>query len=337
MRARAARQIVLLLACLAIAPAAAVGADRLDGLNVIMTPGEPFGSDAARRSLADLRRIGAGAIAVVPFLWQSGPASPDIVRGDDMPDAVLRAAIRDAHALHLLVVVKPHVWVPGSWAGAVAMANEADWQRWFTSYQRELVRIARIAAEEKAEALAIGTELTLTTQRGAWRDLIAAVRKDYSGMLFYAAHNTDEAEMVPFWRSLDAVGVTLYPPLGTDDDHAGRQSTMRNVAERLDALAANTGKPIVAAEIGLRSAKGAAERPWESAEERTSTPDPSLQAEVLGDWLQALDRPSVRGVMIWRWFTDPEAGGASDTDFTVQGKAAAQVLACAWSHTCGDH
>jgi len=33
--------------------------------------------------------------------------SPDIVRGDDMPDAVLRAAIRDARALGFAVMVKP--------------------------------------------------------------------------------------------------------------------------------------------------------------------------------------------------------------------------------------
>ena len=44
-----------------------------------------------------------------------------------MTDAELRAAIRDAHALGLAVFVKPHVWVPDNWAGAVAMGSEADW------------------------------------------------------------------------------------------------------------------------------------------------------------------------------------------------------------------
>ena len=76
-----------------------------------------------------------------------------------MTDDELRAAIRDAHALGLAVLVKPHVWVPRSWAGAVAMNSEHDWQQWFANYRRELTRIARIAEEEKAEALAIGTEL----------------------------------------------------------------------------------------------------------------------------------------------------------------------------------
>ena len=80
-----------------------------------------------------------------------------------MNDDELRAAIREAHALGLAVLVKPHVWVPQSWAGAIVMHSEADWQQWFANYQRELTHIAQVAEEEKADALAIGTELSQTT------------------------------------------------------------------------------------------------------------------------------------------------------------------------------
>jgi hypothetical protein len=38
--------------------------------------------------------------------------------------------------------------------------------------------------------------------------------------------------------------------------------------------------------------------------------------------------------MIWRWFTDPAAGGPDDTDFTVQGKPAEAVLSCVWNGIC---
>jgi hypothetical protein len=308
--------------------------DRLDGFNVIATPGHPFGSAAAKTSLVEARRLGAKAIAVVPFLWQSSPASPDIQRGTDMTDAELRTAIRDAHALGFTVLVKPHVWVPDSWAGAVAMKSDGDWREWFANYRRELQRIAQIAKDERAEAFAIGTELALTSQRPEWNDLIDAAREAYSGRLLYVAHNVEEADAVPFWQQLDTIGVTLYPPLGTDDDRDGRLQTMRAAAEQLDALAMRTGKSIVVGEIGLRSAVGAAARPWESAEERAAPPEPSLQAAVLADWLTVLDRPAIRGVLIWRWFTDPGAGGLTDTDFTVQGKPAEHVLLCAWTRRC---
>ena len=307
---------------------------RLDGFNVIATQADPFGSPAADLALAQAKRLGASAVAVIPFFWQPGPASPDLVRGADMSDDALRAAIRQAHALGLAVVVKPHVWVPQSWAGAVAMTSEADWQQWFARYQREIVRIAQIAEAEKAEALAIGTELAQTSRHPQWNDIIVKVRAAFSGRLLYVAHNLDEAETVPFWDRLDAIGVSLYPPLGGDTDGDYRRTAMRTIADRLDMLSLIDHKPVVVAEIGLRSAAGATAKPWESAEERTAAADPQLQADVLTDWLSTLNRPTVEGVLIWRWFTDPNAGGLSDTDFTVQGKPAEQVLQCAWTRSC---
>jgi len=307
---------------------------RLDGFNVIAPPGHPFGSPSAHLALADAKHLGATAVAIVPFLWQSGTSSPELVRGDDMDNAELRAAIRDAHELGLAVLVKPHIWVPQSWAGAVAMRSDQDWDQWFANYQRELVRIARIADEEKAEALAIGTELSQSTLRPQWNDVIGQARGAFSGRLLYIAHNIEEAETVPFWDRLDAIGVSLYPSLGADRDRDERRNIMRAIADRLDTLAAKSEKTIVVGEIGLRSAEGAAAKPWESAEERVTAPDPQLQADVLADWLAALDRPAISGVLIWRWFTDPAAGGMTDTDFTVQGKPAEGVLLCAWTQSC---
>jgi hypothetical protein len=307
---------------------------RLGGFNVIASPDHPFGSAAAKLALANVKRLGANAIAVVPFLWQANPGSPDLVRGQDVTDPELRAAIRDAHALGLAVMVKPHVWVPQSWAGAVSMDSDADWRQWFANYRDQLDRIARLAQDEHADALALGTELAKTSQRPEWEQLISSVRSIYSGRLLYVAHNTDEAESVPFWHSLDAVGVSLYPPLGADDDSVDRRAKMAAVADGLDALSARTGKSVIVAEIGLRSARGAAAKPWESTEERVSAPDPRLQAEVLGDWLTVLNRPSIGGALIWCWFTDPNSGGMKDTDFTVQGKPAEQTLQCAWTGAC---
>jgi hypothetical protein len=326
--------IMLCVLARSCASAEAVPAPRLDGFNVIEAAGHPFGSASAKVALANAKHLGASAIAIIPFLWQSNPASPRVRRGDDMTDIELRVAIRDAHALGLAAIVTPHVWIPESWAGAIAMDSESAWQDWFANYRRALDPIARIAEEEKAEAVVIGTELAQTTQQPQWNALMAATRRIYSGHLLYVAHNIEEAEAVPFWAELDAVGVTLYPPLGADGDRDGRRSAMRAVAARLDAVAAKTGKTILVAEIGLRSAVGAAAKPWESAEERASAADPALQAQVLADWLAILDRPSIQGVVIWRWFTDPDAGGLSDTDFTVQGKPAERVLKCAWTRKC---
>jgi hypothetical protein len=325
----------LLAALLLFATAGAGLREDFRGFNIVATPGYPFGGASARRALDGAKRLGATAVAIIPFLWQPSPSSSDIVRGTDLPDEALRTAIRQARAFGLLVIVKPHVWVPESWAGAIAPDSEEGWHAWFAGYRRAIDPIARIAAEENADALAIGTELTKTAGRGEWTDVIARARAVFPGTLLYVAHNADEAEAVSFWNLLDAIGVTLYPPLGAERDRAGRLAAMRAAADRLDAVAARTHKPVVVAEIGLRSAQGATAMPWESAEERDAPADGLLQAEVLADWLTILDRPAVRGVLIWRWFTDPDAGGVADTDFTVQGKPAEAVLRCAWTKVCG--
>jgi len=312
-----------------------IAAERLDGFNVVVAADHPFGSAPADVALKRIRRIGATAVAIVPFLWQPDPSSPNIVRGADMADDELRAAIRQARMAGLAVIVKPHVWVPGSWAGAVAPASESDWKTWFAGYRRSIEQVGRIAAQEHADVFAIGTEIAKTTHRPEWFEMIAAARAVFAGTLTYFAHNAEEAERIPFWDRLDVIGVTLYPPLGPDLDRTGRLARMREVADSLDVLAAATGKSVLVGEVGLRSALGAAAKPWESAEERESAPDPLLQAEVLGDWISVLDRPAIRGVLIWRWFTDPDAGGPADTDFTVQGKPAEGVLLCAWTLHCG--
>jgi hypothetical protein len=327
----------LIVACLtfSLVSSSASAEFRIDGFNVIVSPRHPFGSASARESLALAKRAGATTIAIVPFLWQLTPESTSIVRGSDMGDDELRQAIRDARKLGLTVVIKPHVWVDGSWAGAVGAGSEANWRVWFANYGTEITRLARVAAEERADIFCVGTELAKTIGRPEWESVINAVRAAFSGMLTYAAHNIEEAEVVPFWDRLDVISVTLYPPLGADDQRSFRLAVMRSTAERLDALAVRTSKHIIVGEIGIRSARGAAAKPWESAEEREAMPDVRLQAEVLADWMKVLDRPSIRGVLVWRWFTDPGAGGASDTDFSVQGKPAEAVLRCAWTRRCG--
>jgi hypothetical protein len=323
------------LAATLLATSSAHGGQRFDGLNVIAVPEHPYGSASAKRALGAVKRLGASTVAIVPFLWQATPSDPAIGRGKDMPDTELRNAIRDARALGLRILVKPHVWVPESWAGAIALASEDEWRTWFSGYRAALMSIASIAAEEDAHALAVGTELAKASHRPEWFELIESVRAAFPGTLLYVAHNAEEAERIPFWPLLDLVGVSLYPPLGADRDHNNRLTAMRSTAKRLDQIAARTDKRILVAEIGLRSAEGATIKPWESAEERQANADPWLQAEVLADWLSVLRRPSVRGVMIWRWFTNPTAGGPADTDFTVQGKPAEGVLMCVWLMACG--
>lgn len=312
---------------------ASVAMLRFCGVNFIETPQALLGSERAARSLRRLSEIGANCVALVPFLWQSRPDDCDVVWGSAVPPERLAMGIRQAKAAGLHVMLKPHIWIPGHWAGQVAMKSESEWQRWMTSYQSHMVMLAHLAAEHEVDALFIGTELRLTSQRGEWRDIIAAVRNQYHGIVSYVAHGPEEAEKIEFWDQLDAVAASLYPSLGNAHDRRSWEAAMTDTATRLQGVARNSGKPCWIGEMGIRSAKGATSKPWESPEERRAMADPALQAAVIDAWLDVAQRMGIETALVWRWFSDPDGGGATDTDFTVQNKPAEAVLQRRWVKT----
>lgn len=333
--ARALLAAALMASLLAAPPSARAAGDGAPwrGANLIATPDAPLGGPRAGRSLARLRELGADAVALVPFLWQPAPGDPRIVNGSAVPLAELRAGIRQARALGFRVLVKPHVWVPGTWAGAVSVTGPDDVAEWFARYGLVLEALARIAAEEGAEAFAVGTELVGMSRRPEWRSLIARIRAAYGGTLTYVAHWDEEFARIGFWDLLDVASVSLYPPLGPDGDPDALRAAVEGRAALL-ASQAPAGRRVWVAELGLRSAAGAQEKPWESAEERDAEPDEAVQATVLALWRGALRSAGIEDVLVWRWFTDPEGGGPGDTDFTVQGKRAEAVVGCWFSGSC---
>ena len=291
----------------------------------------PFGGPDARLSLRRAAAAGADAVAIVPFLWQASSASPDVSLGSDMSPEQLKAGIQQARELGLRVLVKPHLWVQGGQPGQILLPNAEAWRRWFTSYTAALLQLARVAQEAGAEAFSIGSGLSRSLARAEWRGVIGPVRSAFRGKLIQVVDSTEMADQVQHWDQLDAIGLKLYPALGRDDGPEEWAPVLRREAERIDRLAARWRRHVWVAEVGLRSAAGAAARPWEAVEDRRTQPDPRVQAEVLARWLRALERPSVEAVLIWRWFTDPLRGGAQDSDFTVQNKLAEGVMLGAWA------
>ena len=244
-------------------------------------------------------------------------------------------AIRDAHALGLKVMVKPHVWVQGSWAGTVEPPSPDGWRTWFERYRAALLPIARIAAEESAEALSIGTELEKTTQRPGMAGHHRRGAAGVSGLLTYAAHNVEEAEAVPFWDELDAIGVTLYPPLGDDRDRTGavrdaRTAATARCAGRTRGQAGDRRRD--RASLGAR--RGA--KPWESAEERAAEPDPRSRPRCspIGSMCSTVRRS--QGVLVWRWFTDPARGRAGATPTSPCRASRRSGCLCERAKRCAD-
>lgn len=321
----------LILSQLVPAPAGADGQPvEAAGFVFEQTDAVPYDAAAARRSLARMAEMGADTVAFVPFVWQAEPAATDPVPGSAVKARQLRAGIRAAEDLGLRTVVKPHIWISGSWAGAVAPQDGDGWPEWFEAYAGAIEHYARIADSAGADVFFVGTELRHSLDhRAEWRRVIARVEAAFRGRLGYAAHGLDDFRRVPFWDALDIAGVTLYPPLD-----GGLRRRVKDTTDRLARAAHGMERPVWVAELGIRSAEGSLPRPWESPGERQAKPDPWLQARVLGTWLAELCETPVSTVLVYRWFTDPGAGGLRDTDFTPQNKPAEGVLHCAWSGHC---
>jgi hypothetical protein len=287
-------------------------------------------------ALAPLLPIGVDWISQTPFGWVPALDAPEVRRASDHgyywgeSDAGLARTAAAARALGIRTLLKPHLWSRQGWVGAIRMRSEADWARWFASYEAFIAHYAAFAEREALPAFAVGTELGGTTDREAqWRRVIGRVRGLYRGKLTYCA-NWNEAERVPFWDALDFVGVQAYYPLAGEGRPrlAEIREAWTPIAGRLAALARRTRRPIVFTEVGYRSLAGNLREPW-----RTGTdgdPDAALQRDAYRAMFESLwHRPWFAGSFVWKWHPDLGAGrpaGRRERDFTPQGKPALEVI-----------
>jgi hypothetical protein len=296
-----------------------------------------YGSSSSAASMAHLKSLGAGWIALSPYAFMRDPGRPEVFfqHSETQPagtenDWAVLADIERAHQLGLKVMLKPQVWLSGShWTGDVEMKDEAGWRGFFSAYREFLTHYALLAAAGDADMLVIGVELQATTSRreADWRALIATARSVYDGPLTYAANWGGEFENLPFWDALDYAGLDCYYPLSADlsasDEEIARGA--REAAGRAEAVARRTGRPIILTEVGFPAVAAAWTAPHD--EETGRAFDPAAQARGYRAILAAFwDRPWLAGLYWWKWPTTPPGLG-SDPSFSPRGRPAEQVLA----------
>ncbi len=304
------------------------------GANFMTLQSAPWDSPAARDSLAQLQDIGATWVALVPFVRQARSTACTLTAPDTAELNALRTLIQTAHQLGLGVVLKPQILIDDSWAGAVAMPDEAAWACWFQTYGRALSAYARIAEEEGVDLLVAGTELKRTEARPEWPPLLRRIARLYNGPISYVFHQPEDAPGFTGLAELDSVGYSLYPPIGNDIDQLA--SRIEGHVRELRQKSRRIGKPVWIAELGMPSRHGAGDAPWlwGPAVPQPALPDPDFQAQALEAWLSALAGDWHQGVMLWGWVSEPHAGGMHDTSYTPQNKPAMQRLACLWRGRC---
>jgi hypothetical protein len=303
-----------------------------------------YDPEAARALFRRLEAAGASAVALSAFAWQDDLAATTLRPwdGDPRARAELAAAVRDAHAAGLAVLLKPHVEigrqgrrVPGAWRGHVRFESATEARSWFASYRSFVVDLARLAAQTRVEVLAIGLELAGLSRDwpDEWARLVREVRAEYSGRLTYCANWWGELGELELWARLDLIGIQAFAPLSASPSataaelRRGARETVaswRKEAERW-------GKPVIVSEFGFKSSPAPWVEPWEWG---TGPARPMAQVRayraLLGE-MAAQREGWLAGSFAWLFEASGAADPEADGGFSPDGKPAMSLLVTWWA------
>jgi hypothetical protein len=274
--------------------------------------GRIWGSDLMVDAMRDLKGLGVNWITIHPYAAIRGDGT---VGGGGMgrmyrSPSWLTRPIEEAHRLGLKIMIKPHIayWgSPFSWRGEISFQTDAQWRRFFETYEGWITFVARLTRD--ADAFVVGTELDRTVHREEeWRRIIHAVRRNTTAPLTYSA-GWDRFEQVSFWDALDAIGVQAYFPLVEHE----RLPTQRELdgawAElvgRLERYGAAHGRDVIFGELGYNHSSLAAVRPWDYAQGGEHAGE--IQRRCLVAALKAIEASdAIAGAFLWKWFPGGES------------------------------
>ncbi|MDX1909873.1 MAG: hypothetical protein SFV22_00220 [Saprospiraceae bacterium] len=306
--------------------------EKMHGLSFVAPP-ERF----PQNPMPAVEAVGATWIAVIPYAF-TRKGVPNVRFHEqggqwwgESPDGV-RETIRLAHEKGIKVMVKPQVYIPGGWTGALDFETTEDWEKWEAAYERYLLRFAALADSSGAGILCIGTEFNQAIQERPqfWSNLINKVKKVYRGKLTYSA-NWDDWERVPFWKELDYIGLGGYFPLVNDvtPQVDSLKAAWKPIHARLRAFSEAQDRPVLFTEFGYLSVDGCGWRNWEleqGVEER------NINQQAQANCFEALfatfqHEPWWKGGFLWKWFPNMRGHeGYPERDYTPQGKLGEKVL-----------
>ena len=294
---------------------------------------EGYLSERSDTSIARMAALGASGIAVLPYAFMPRADRPAALRpptrvGSETDEAVVQA-IRAAKREGLTVLLKPHIWIRGSWPGEIAFRSRREWARFFEAYERWIVHYAILAEMHGVPALSVGVELSEATRgrEAEWTGIVDRVRSIYSGSLVYAANWGDEFEAFSFWELFDYVGVDAYYPLAGNREASDEALLLgaREMLDRIEGVSRRAGKRVLLTEIGFASTRGNWVRPWEGhlgAEPSTTDQLRSYRAVTA-----AMEgRAWIAGVLWWQWPSDVRRAVGDRRGFMPVGKPAEALL-----------
>lgn len=299
-----------------------------------------FRSKEGIKSQELLYRTGVNWVCLAIVNYQETAHSTEIGfdYGRSCSDRDIIAAAELAHQHNVKVCLKPMVnCKDGVWRAYINFADsdfsgqDIYWDKWFQSYSDYMLYYAQLAEETGCEMLCIGCEMCGTERKEKhWRDLIAKIRKVYSGKLIYNTNHGHEDD-VKWFDAVDYVGTSAYFPVA---EAGGATSAMmkerwKSIRDEMYKVYEKWGKKIVFIEIGCRSARGCAAMPWDFSHKELPW-DEEEQAAFYESCLSVFsDQEWFGGTFWWDWSTfiyDTKEEAEKDIGFNIHLKKAEQVL-----------
>ena len=287
-----------------------------------------------------LKDINASWITTMPFGYVLGGDDSVQYNSDFQWIGEKRAGVIEiidlCHTQDLKVMIKPHLWIIGSWIGDFELATEASWQTFEKSYLDYVIDFAQIADSTGCEAFCIGVEMRkVVTQRpNFWPVLIDSIRAVYSGPITYAA-NWDNYQNVTFWNSLDLIGIDAYFPVSDAETptaaecYDGWETNFNDIKN----LSESTGKHVIFTEYGYRNVDHTGQSPWDENSNSTNNllgQQNAYQALYCRFWTE----PWFEGGFLWKWHPNHNnAGGIDNNRFTPQNKPVEQLIQSVFQET----
>jgi hypothetical protein len=225
-------------------------------------------------------------------------------------------------------MLKPQLWISGSYTGAFTLSTESDWLSWENNYSNYILHFAHLADSLNIELFCIGTEMKLVVQNRPtyWNNLIDSIRTFYSGKLIYAA-NWDDYQQVPFWSKLDYIGIDGYFPISSaatpqvKDLVTGWQNTISSINQ----YRITQNKDVIFTEIGYKCVDACAHEPWNPTSTNLNI---QAQASATQAFFEAFaNKPWFKGAFLWKWYPKHEtSGGMNNKDYTPQNKPAEVII-----------
>ena len=291
-----------------------------------------YGSSKATESLLKQKNMGSNAMAIVPYSGINDINTPapfhfsDNAGGEN--DEAIIHSVFEAHEMGMFTVLKPQIFVGGSWPGGIDMPTDADWDMFFDHYYRWIRHYAFLAEIHGVDALCIGVEFTKATlsRPDAWRAMIKKTRGLYSGQLTYAANWGEEFENIEFWDDLDFIGLNSYYPLSKKDNPTDEEliSKFDTIKAKIRTVYNRFKKPIVFTEIGFRSIDTPWKNPHAEADESINQEMQQRCYEIIFKSIE--NEPWCQGILWWKFPSYLEYRGIDNNAFTPNNKLAEETV-----------